>query len=71
MADSARTGPGIPFLLPAGPRTLTMGFAVSYAGDKFLVGVFSNPAIEQATAVPSGLLEGWRPLGTFYKAEEE
>lgn len=38
-----------------------MGFTVSDAGDKFLVGVFSNPPTERTAAVPAGLLSGWQP----------
>lgn len=45
----SRTPPPAPRCLS---RTLTIGFAMSDAGDKLLVGLFPNPAIEHAATVP-------------------
>lgn len=73
MADSTGTDPGHPLLLPAASqkcysKMLTMVFATCGAGDTFLVGVFSNPPMERAGTVPSGIAIGMTTIGNVLES---
>ena len=47
---------------------LTMVFATCGAGDTFLVGVFSNPPMERAGTVPSGIAIGMTTIGNVLES---